>query len=485
MTLVAQTIWGAIFTKIGGFSFLVLRFSTIVLAVLFTYFFNGFITNRRNPRVALFATLSLILGPIFIAQSVTFMTEIPYLITFFLAIVHYYKFFDTQKGKYLVYGILFSVIALMIRQTALILPLGFGVTHFLLTSKKWKNIIQAALPTVIAIIVLIGYKNWRIYTNNIEGSYSNVGVMLDTLLSFDVDYLTQRIGVIILHVGFFLSPISIFFLVNSKQLLKKTNKWKYFILTVVLIPFIYSSWNSFPIGNVMYNLGLGPKVLKEVMFYLNRPYSAPEFIWNGLRILATISIFILGMKAINKWSNFKKIVPDLSSPSIKPNFFLITLGSGLFIFLVLNPTFFDRYLLPITMLLTLFIALNSSFTGKLTLPYALTIGIGLISIVLSRDYFSWSRTRAEALNYLTQEMGVSPSSIDGGVEFNGWHKSGPWRDVPKEPDEKSWWFVTDDEYLISTGPFPKYKKLKSFNYQQILPYRTDTIFILKMSILKE
>ena len=44
---------------------------------------------------------------------------------------------------------------------------------------------------------------------------------------------------------------------------------------------------------------------------------------------------------------------------------------------------------------------------------------------------------------------------------------------------KSWWWVDDDQYVITTVKLPNYTIDTFYIYQKYLPYTTDTVFVLK------
>jgi len=94
----------------------------------------------------------------------------------------------------------------------------------------------------------------------------------------------------------------------------------------------------------------------------------------------------------------------------------------------------------------------------------------------THDYFAWNRARWAAL-HTVMDQGVPPTQIDGGFEFNAWHHTGP--RGPYEPYTKSWWFVAEDIYAISFGPFDNYLAEDVFPFQRYLPPGLDTIFLLR------
>ena len=102
--------------------------------------------------------------------------------------------------------------------------------------------------------------------------------------------------------------------------------------------------------------------------------------------------------------------------------------------------------------------------------------MGLFSIAGTHDYFAWNRARWNALHSV-MEAGVSPTKIDGGVEFNGWYRTAP--RSPNVPYAKNWWFVENDTYTVSFGPFANYQVQETYPFQRWLSQEADTIFLLR------
>jgi hypothetical protein len=84
--------------------------------------------------------------------------------------------------------------------------------------------------------------------------------------------------------------------------------------------------------------------------------------------------------------------------------------------------------------------------------------------------------RWQALNYLTKELKISYKNIDGGFEFNGWYG---YDQNYKKSNDKSWWWVINDEYRITLGMVPNYSTFKIFTYPSWVQMKTNEIYILK------
>ncbi|HXB11286.1 MAG TPA: hypothetical protein VNZ45_04825, partial [Bacteroidia bacterium] len=64
--------------------------------------------------------------------------------------------------------------------------------------------------------------------------------------------------------------------------------------------------------------------------------------------------------------------------------------------------------------------------------------------------------------------------IDGGYEFNGWYLI-KW--YPARAG-KSWWYVDDDEYIVSFAEVDGYACIKRYGYANYLPCGNRNILIL-------
>lgn len=139
VTFIAQMLWGAIFSYILGFSFVTLQISTIVL---FYFGLIAFYFTLRELRIddfpAINFTLLFFSYPFIPLLTVSFMSDIPYLSWFLIAVFFYVKGIRTKLNKYLLLGSFFSSLALLTRQTGLILPVAMGLTITLGNLRKNK-----------------------------------------------------------------------------------------------------------------------------------------------------------------------------------------------------------------------------------------------------------------------------------------------------------------------------------------------------------
>ena len=103
----------------------------------------------------------------------------------------------------------------------------------------------------------------------------------------------------------------------------------------------------------------------------------------------------------------------------------------------------------------------------------------ITSVLLERDYMLWQNSRGEALSYLTDELKIDKHQIDGGFEFNACHQMIEMAPVSSDRKEKSWWWVDKDDYLLTSGEFLGYHKLKAFPCQPLISHTPDSVCILQ------
>lgn len=68
---------------------------------------------------------------------------------------------------------------------------------------------------------------------------------------------------------------------------------------------------------------------------------------------------------------------------------------------------------------------------------------------------------------------MSPSEIDGGIEFNATYLYG----IPNRPDKSPFW-VEDDRYMVTFGPVAGYRTFSARSYPRWIPPRQGAVFVL-------
>jgi len=482
MTLLTQVLWGTLFTKIFGFSFLVLRLSTLVLAVLGVLAMHDVLKGLGRPAWYRSLALALLLfNPIFFELSATFMTDIPFLSLALLSIWGYFQFMRRGRWPWWLLANLLALAAVLTRQLGLLLPLSFGVAMLL----QRPNLRQLALAVggfLMAYGGLQGYVVWMESRGGLPASFGRADGLLQAL---NWDYLKWVLadfsGLYFFTLGGFLLPAGLLLLPRRRSLWLKAAPLLLFCLWA-----LYRVWEAPPMGNSMFDLALGTIAMPDVHRGVTDFQQLPGWAELGIRLLSAAGILLILLLGTERLGSLKNVLASwlkqAGARSLPPGtafqlglgFFL--LGYGLFV--LLNYFHFDRYLLPVLAISLLLLKPSPSPPAKwqwwaASLPLAL---MAAYAIAGTHDYFAWNRARWAAARHLMQQE-VAPSAIDGGIEFNGWHGTGS--RIPDYPYGKSWWFVADDAYMIGFAPYQNYERVRSFPYSKWLLPQKDSLHVFK------
>lgn len=483
MTLISQIYLGAGWCKIFGFSFTSLRFLTLFIAfvaILFTY--HGIKNLTKNSKAALLVALTIACNPLYMSLSNSFMTDIYF---FAFSIVSYYFFnrcFENLKYNDLFLATFFALLATMTRQIGIVIPIAYLLTILISPKQRiLKYYLINAFPLVIVATALALFNIWVKAEQKDLETYVSASSTLSMLSKPNINRLYSRIGSSGLLLGLFLFPILLF---QIKKMFSKAfwqEHKKIIIITILFSLPLIKGFKSFPLGNVFYGLGLGPRLLRDVYFLnLNN-----EWLFDNI---TKISLYILGF--IGALIAFNSLLINMFVAKNQENnglnrhkIFYMFLICGYFATFIIPEFFFDRYLIQLCLPLMYLCILNiNTFSQRLfNISLVWIFVYFLFSNLLIRDYFVWNKAKWGALTFLTKEMNISPREIDGGFEFNGWFLATA--EPPIKADgsnsDKSWWFVDRDTYLLSFNEIPNYSVVKRLGYTQLLPYKQQFIYINK------
>ncbi len=482
MTLVAHTFWGALFCKVFGCSFTVLRLSVLLFSILGLLGFQRLLQwMKLDQKSIIFYTFLLIFNPLWFSLAHTYMTDVPFLSVTIWAFYFFLRASETAKIQYILAATLCSVWACLIRQLGLILPLAFAavmvwyhvVAPFFLKGDKVQNkqhqsitriLPYAALPVLICYVSIQWFEHWLNQNDLLPQSYSNVK-SLWVGRQFDVDFykgILMRGGIMPLTLGLFLLPVFGGRPIRFSFL--GSHFWKLVLLLMGI--FLACGFLYYPTGNMFYNIGLGPVVLKGVVAHQPDSWELSPL---GLTIFRLISalgaiLLIFSTKALSDEHQHLRFMFRVSR---------IVLACFV-VFNCVNWIMIDRYMLVLFPFVMVMLA--AKYPANHGWPGWVLLGImALFSICGTHDYFSWNRARYQGLNDLMAQ-GVKPSEIDGGFEYNGYHNAGLQRNLSSQ---KSWWFVRDDEWIVSLVQPYGYDVSRAIPFQRWLPPFSDSMFVFK------
>jgi len=478
MTLVGQVAWGALFAKIFGLSHVVLRVSTLIASLIgASTFYKLALYFSINRKIAAFASLLLFFNPLYFSLSFTFMTDVHFMAGMLLSIYFFLLYHKDARFKYLLLGALFSVFTTMIRQPGILVPLAFALTAYAKRQTSAAKILHF-IPLLVTGLALVLHSFWL---KSMAGDTASVGQIADLWTFIEKQNLWHwktRISQSLFYAGLFLLPLSLLLWSEIREMMKKKSSWIIIAACVAVVGFALVK-SSYPHGNILYNLGLGPKVLKDTYGFNNlRPHFEGEIWPILLRILSATGLLFLLIHLC--WRavvmKFSMLAPPGYMRVAKINLLIFTLLYLLFLVIVAG--YFDRYTIPLVVSIGLVVIPSKV---KISVP-AFRIAclclalVAFFSIRFTHDYLSWNRARWNALNDLMTNHGVSALDIDGGFEFNSWLKTR--KSIYGKPGT-SWWFVNNDDYVLAFGNLDGFSKFKGYYYPQLLSFERDSIYVLK------
>ena len=495
--LITQTLWGTAFCSIFGFSFEVLRGATLVVSVLgiFTTYLLA-LQLKLSRKTAFFLALYIVFNPLWFALSFTFMTDVYFATFTTITLLFFVRFFQHKKWLDWFLAIAFSLIAILCRQFGLFIPMAFCVVFLFINLKIFTNkkislhiILQAISPLIIGLAALFIFQNWMENTGRTPFAYGNQTNRLWSLFQNPIELpvrFFKNSFIAIIYLGWFLLPLF------AKERITNGRRWMVLVSAVVFFG-LFGLDKSMPLGkNIIQKTGIGPLSLYDTMMVdLPGIEAIQSWFWyfiTGIGILGGVLIIYLIINIL------RKILIQIKNRNLDVEasitlFFL--LGAFIYFLPIALHGFFDRYLLPLLIVLPLsfFIFYNKNNTNKKhdnlenTTNWGKYVGVGLLiiqivfSIATMRDYMSWNRTRWMAIRHLNEVENIPLKDIDGGLEFNGLY----FYDAQYQAQDTTgiWWWTGERGYVLSFSELPDFEIIKKHKYFKCINQSQEEILVLK------
>jgi hypothetical protein len=473
-----QALWGTLFCLPFGFSFNALMLSTVVIGwigIMFTFLI--FKTLTKDNFLAFIIALLILTNPLLLNLSVSFMMDLHFYGFFVTSLYFYILFYTKGKISHLAIGSMLALLATFSRQFGLVIPVGFLV-YELVSSRRLLNraLLVHLLTTVLIFIFLNLYKGWLVATDNLPAYYRNMSDLFDVGVAEFGWRVFIRAGLLLLEGGLWLFPLLLLLTIRQWKMVRKSFV-PLIILGILLIPSMIRTVSALPGGNVLYDFGLGPITTRD-MFISGASeglFSLPG-VWFPVRIVA----FTGGLMIIFLLSLVIQRLRSAAGSNETPGIFdfrllaliLILLYTGI---IMINITYFDRYIIPLLPLLIMMILPDPGdrFYLKRLMRYSAPVFLTaflIFGVLATRDYLNINRARWDVANELIGK-GISPETIDGGHEFNGWHG--------KEIDIYGKWDTTGFEYVIAFSEIENHQAISKMPVKSWLEGRTYEVMLLK------
>ncbi len=493
--LLTHLIWGRLFTYFWGFTLTGLRISVLVLGILGSVALLILLRLfKAGAAEALWATLAVAFNPLFLSQCFTYMTDVTFTSMMIFSVLFLAVGMEGGKIYVIVLGLIFALLSILTRQLGIVIPAAFVLMCFVHPKGRRMGRWTALwLTLALAIIPWLAFEYYLSVTGSTPLSRHFVlrEIFLNPVAKGLPDYfrflLRNLFSCGLMYIGLFISPV----LALKYRPLISWTPFRYFVVIftgmfvlfeVVLIAGIVDAPVRF-CSNVIFNLGIGPILLKDVYIMgVHLPWALPQtwyyliFYWAAISVAAFLSLASWSLAHLLKGLARE----DRSEIAFLPTLCLV--AGLLYLGIILPSAFQDRYLIaPCVLFIIWLISDRESSVQPSFRPFVVILGavplIFLIWFSVSgvHDFMELKRAQKNAVDYLVQEKGVSPCQIDAGFEFNGYHCYDPNFQPAKG---LSWWWVHKEDYLLTLGPLPGYDTVRTFPFKRYAG-PPGTIHVLK------
>ena len=435
-----QLALGAAFIKLFGFSFTVTRISILCVGM-----FTAALLQRTAVRLGLtewnatLVTLALVLSPLYLSLSLSFMSDIPGLLAIVAALYCCARAVQARTSRstagWLIAGLALSTLLGTARQTgwlgALVLV---PCTCWILRTRRlpWPAIAAAWVACALAIFGCLRWFSHQMYSTAESAPMYKPG----TGQAFETVLGTARLP---LELAFFLAPLLVAFVPEFFRGSRKV-VWAVLGVSALVCGFfllrLHGYWASVLL--VPAATGDGNYVTAQGILVLPSLGLRPMVLSPGLRLFASIVCYFSAAAFLAviacRWQRRGSSKPEQGAPATQPPQvlslcdLLFLVGSfavvycGMMAVRIVDGNLFDRYLLPVAVVFAFPVARFYQERVRTQLPvacYAILLAIAVFSVAGVHDMFAADRARVAAIHEL-RNAGVSPSEMYAGFAYDGW-----------------------------------------------------------------
>ena len=515
--LVPQALIGALFSLPFGFSFTALRFSTLTLALLGVLVTYGLLRGvNADLGTALCGALILALNPLYFVLANSFMTDVPSFAFFMSSVYCIIRGLKRPSTFVLGSGILLSFIAILNRQSSVIIIPALLLAYFLKNGICARTVRNSVLIGTTAVVLYISYSQWLTFTGRVPIMYNT---QIDQLLAlYSRGFLhiaatyARNVMIMGLYLGLFLFPfLIIVFSIQYKSLSARQKQMGVLpaVFVVATAAVFFAMSKPMPLtGNILNFFDVGGQSLSGYQAFLEP--AAVTLIQRGWQLLTVLGVvgaalFLNCLLFITK----QQLGSDhgggkfSANSENERNWLLIFIAALILMYLLgiggLDRShWFDRYLILFLPLLMMVASMSTMRLRKTKIgsaaicsAVALLLVYGGVTIAGTHDHLASNRVLWQALNNAMEGGKVKPDQIDGGFEFNGWYfgnklatcnpaynSSVKWGKV--EPSDFKCLYDNEHwQYQISYVPEAGFVAEEQYHFRRWLPWRDQTLYFLR------
>jgi hypothetical protein len=461
-------LWGALFARFGGFSFAVLRLSTVVVAVVGCWALYLLLRELAFARrVALLGALTVALYPVYFAVSFTFMTDTAFVALSIVSMYYYVSGMRRDRPSRLWLGGLFATFAFLTRQVGVALPVAALVAADR-QMPSWSAVRRFWLPllTGAAVIGALWFALPAIF-GHLPVIDGRVESLQWWFLVPRQDYLDWNVKLLWI-VTFPLAPLLLAGPMRRRQVLLVAG------LAVLL-------WFG---ARILLGAPVTPLIngqiwsLQEILVTRSHfPGDVTPSAWSArvTPVLTIVGAIVLALFLVG--------LPSLRRIDRRAVRFIVAAGLLHFVAINLTWAYYDRYYL--VLMPTCLLIAAAPLTGVRLRTWAAVVVLAVwavFSITGTRDMLMTSQVCADLVRDL-EEQGVPPFDIDAGYASNGWRLynhpellPADWdlhSDVPSVNSHR------ETPYQIVNVPPPGYDVLRTRQLPAALWQASDRLYVVR------
>ena len=510
-----QLFLGALFIKLFGFSFTVMRVSVLCVAVAATALLHRILLLCGiAPRNAVLGTLCLVLSPLFLPLAFSFMSDVPGLFAILLCVYGCLRALQASSDRsafaWLIGSALLNTITGTVRQTSWLGVLILVPTTFwLIRHRRHALVVGVVTSAFCALLIFISLRWFSHQPYTLPEPFLSSAGQPDRLARA-AELLRNCLDFLL-----FLLPVTIAFLVRPPWRSGAGTR------TLLLAPVLFllgaaglfhssdfDRWLEPSSGNIV-----SPRGLVDIPQLLDhRPFVLSMAVRAALTCLVLASTVAFLATAVDVWSRSRTPLeqPSISHPPTPPTrTLLIFFGPFTLVYLVLLATrsiIFDRYYLPllvVAMICALRLLQHDGSRGLPLLCSAIVALFALFGIAGMHDVFAETRARVEAADEVLA-TGASRSELHAGFDYDAWtqlqlrgyvndprlaNPAGAYRPVPQPSTSEVCTYLHSDlfpdlrpRFGLAHGPIDCFPlaPLPRVDYRVWLGPRHRTIYILSL-----
>jgi hypothetical protein len=421
--IVAQIYLGAAFIKLFGYSFTTVRMSTLLIAVITAFALQRTLVRAGiHERNATIGTLALVLSPLYLMLSATFMSDITGLFAIVLCLYGCLRALQSSTSRSAIGWLCFAVITNALCGTSRqIAWLGILVmvpsTLWLLRSQR-RVLVIGAIVNIIGALFIFACLQWLKH-QPYAVPYSPIPN------TFPVARALWHLARTFLDAPFLLLPIMALFLPE----IRKSRPRVIAIVSVCFLAYLLTGivpshgYHFFPLEPTQNDWVNVHGIYENA----NLQGTPPIFLHVGVRVLLTIVSLGGLFGLISSWLHSRRTLPTMDSSTElswqQLGVLLVPFTVAYCLLLIpgaLIDIMADRYMLGllVVLLLCLIRYYQDRIQPRLPLASVLLLAImAIYGIAVTHNMFALDRARA-ALAAELRTNGIPDTSVDNGWEYN-------------------------------------------------------------------